>query len=423
MPTIRTVILAGGEGSRLGVLTTKRAKPAVPFAGKYRIIDFPLSNIANSQLFDVLVLTQYRPHSLNDHIRLGRPWDLDRTFSGGVQLLQPYKGRFDTDWYKGTADAVAQNANFVRRGNPDHTLILSGDHIYAMNYRPLIRAHEANNADLTICVREVPIEEASRFGIVFTDSNMRVQAFLEKPENPPGNLANMGVYIFKTSLLIELLKADEDDPTSKHDFGHDIIPKMIADERRVFAYPFNEYWVDVGTIDAYWQTHMEFLVPKPPLDLNNREWVIHTLSEERGPVHIGEHTTIRNSMLTNGTRISDEAIVEHSVLSPGVYIGPGAVVRDSIIMTDTKIEEGAVVQRCIIDKQATIGMGAEVGRMSMDDKKLGLTTIGKSAVIPPETIIGCNVILGTDTKPDHIFEKYPDGTVPDGAVLHYASPK
>jgi glucose-1-phosphate adenylyltransferase len=423
MTTVRTVILAGGEGSRLGVLTTKRAKPAVPFAGKYRIIDFPLTNIVNSGLFDALVLTQYRPHSLNDHIRLGRPWDLDRSFSGGVQLLQPYKGRFDTDWYRGTADAVAQNANFVRRNNPTHTLILSGDHIYAMDYRPLIRAHEDTDADVTICVRRVPIEEASRFGILFTDDKLRVKEFLEKPANPPGNLANMGVYMFKTPELIQLLKDDEDDPDSKHDFGHDIIPKMIDMGMKVFAYPFNDYWVDVGTIEAYWQAHMDLLGSDPLINLNNRDWIIHTRSEERGPVQVGEGALIRNSMVTNGTQISNEAVVENSVLSPGVYIGKGAVVRDSIIMTDTRIEDGAVVQRCIVDKQAIIGRGTEVGRMSLDTSKLGLTTVGKNAIIPDNCVIGCDVIIGTDTTPEHIQKEFPDGKVTDKAKIHYASPK
>jgi len=422
MLSVRAVILAGGEGTRLGVLTAKRAKPAVPFAGKYRIIDFPLSNCVNSGIFDVLVLTQYRPHSLNDHIRLGRPWDLDRSHSGGVQLLQPYKGRFDTDWYVGTADAVTQNLNFIRRKNPKHVLILSGDHIYAMDYRPLIESHIDRNADLSICVMEVPWDEASRFGIIFTDEKLRVKEFLEKPENPPGNLANMGIYLFNTEVLIDVLTEDAKKPGSSHDFGKDVIPSMLERGMNLFAFPFSDYWVDVGTLDAYWQAHMDLLQTGPSLNLNDRQWVMHTRSEERAPAQIAEHARISSSMVTNGTVISEGAVVERSILSPGVYIGPGAVVRESIIMTDTHIEGGAVVERVICDKMVNIGHNAKVGRIDAGVNGLGITTVGKNADVPADIVIGCNAIIGTDATKAHFREKYTSGVVPDGARIYYRGP-
>src|SRR5690606_3293000 len=302
---VKAIILAGGEGTRLASLTAKRAKPAVPFAGKYRIIDFPLSNCVNSGIFDVLILTQYRPHSLNDHIERGRPWDLDRSFTGGVQILQPYKGRYDTDWYAGTADAVTQNLNFVRRGRPEYVLILSGDHIYEMDYDVLIQYHRDKKADATLCVITVPLDEASRYGIVDVDENYRVTDFLEKPANPPGNLANMGVYVFSYPVLEKLLQEDHTQQTSNHDFGKDIIPQMVRDGMNVFAYPYGGYWIDVGTLDAYWEAHMDLLSAPPSLNLNDRTWVIHTKSEERPPVQIASGAVINNSMVTHGCVISE----------------------------------------------------------------------------------------------------------------------
>lgn len=256
---VKSIILAGGEGTRLLTLTGKRAKPAVPFAGKYRIIDFVLSNCVNSNLFDILILTQYRPHSLIDHIGLGRPWDLDRSFTGGVQILQPYKGRFDTDWYAGTADAVAQNLNFVRRGRPEYVLILSGDHIYEMDYEVLIQYHRDKGADATICTVQVPLDEASRYGIVDVHDDLSVRSFVEKPANPPGTLANMGVYVFTYEVLDRLLREDRYTEGSAHDFGKDILPRMVTEGMRIFAYPFGGYWIDVGTIEAYWEAHMDLL--------------------------------------------------------------------------------------------------------------------------------------------------------------------
>ena len=327
---IKAVILAGGKGTRLGVLTIKRAKPAVPFGGKYRIIDFALSNCVNSNIFDVMVLTQYRPHSLNDHIGKGRPWDLDRSFTGGVRLLQPYQGSFDTDWYAGTADAVTQNLNFIRQGRPEYVLILSGDHIYEMDYDMLVQYHRDKGADATVCTIRVPLDEASRFGIVDTDHDYRVTDFVEKPESPPGNLANMGVYVFGYAALQRVLQEDQFDSSSEHDFGKNILPKMVADRMDVYAYPYGGYWIDVGTVDAYWEAHMDLLSSPPSLNLNDRTWVIHTRSEERPPVRIGTNARIVDSMITDGAVIGAGAVIERSILSPGVFVGPGAVIRESV---------------------------------------------------------------------------------------------
>jgi glucose-1-phosphate adenylyltransferase len=414
---VRAVILAGGEGTRLKVLTIKRAKPAVPFAGKYRMIDFPLSNCVNSSIFDVLVLTQYRPHSLNDHIGLGRPWDLDRSFSGGVQLLQPYKGQFDTDWYSGTANAVSQNLNFVRRGSPDYVLILSGDHVYQMNYNSLIRFHEANNADATVCTIPVPMDEASRYGIVDVDENNRVRSFVEKPPDPPGNLANMGVYLFNTKVLDEYLREDQIIEDSAHDFGKDILPRMVASDLNVFAYQFEGYWIDVGTVDAYWSAHMDLLETPPSLDLNDRTWVIHTRSEERPSVQIHTGARISDSMITDGSTISAGAVVERSILSPGVFVGPGAVVRESILMTDTYIDAGAVVERCITDKYVFIGNNAQIGEIR-DVGDLGLTMVGKNTRVPAGYIVGPDCVLGPDMREKDFTEDYANRIIPAGTELY-----
>lgn len=408
----RAVILAGGEGTRLSVLTAKRAKPAVPFAGKYRIIDFTLSNCVNSGIFDVLILTQYRPHSLNDHLGRGQPWDLDRSFTGGIHILQPYKGRRDTDWYIGTADAVWQNLNFVKRGNPEHILILSGDHIYEMDYDALINFHREKGADATLCTIPVPMDEASRYGIIDVDSKGRVKDFVEKPANPPGNLANMGVYVFNTEMLVDLLMEDAERSSSNHDFGKDIIPRMVAEKRKIYSYPYTGYWVDVGTIDAFWESHMDLLGKPPSLNLNDRSWIIHTRSEERPPVVIEQGAVIKNSMITDGSVICEGAVVERSVLSPGVYVGPKAVIRESVILTDTYIEAGAVVERSIIDKMVVVGHDARVGKIQ-DMGELGITVIGKGAHIPAGFTIGRGATIGTDMGPED-FTEFADKTVGNG---------
>jgi len=414
---VKGIILAGGEGTRLATLTAKRAKPAVPFAGKYRIIDFALSNCVNSNIFDVLVLTQYRPHSLNDHVGLGRPWDLDRSFTGGVRLLQPYKGRLDTDWYAGTADAVAQNINFVRHGRPEYVLILSGDHIYEMDYDVLLQFHREKGADATVCTIKVPLDEANRFGIIDTNDDYSVKEFVEKPANPPGNLASMGVYVFNYDVLEHVLQLDQKLEDSNRDFGKDIIPYMIENDMEVFAYPYGGYWIDVGTVDAYWEAHMDLLSTPPSLNLSDRTWIIHTRSEERPPVRIQQGATVNDSLITDGSVIADGAIVERSVLSPGVYVGPGAVVRESVILNDAYIETGAVVERAIVDKIAVIGHNARVGQMQ-DVGDLGITCVGKNTHVPAGYTVERDVILGPDLKLTQ-FEEYKDKTIPAGTDIGY----
>ena len=409
----RAVILAGGEGNRLGVLTAKRAKPAMPFAGKYRLIDFPLSNCVNSGIFDVMILTQYRPHSLNEHIGAGNPWDLDRSFTGGVQIYQPYKGRSDTDWYAGSADALYQNLGFVKRGNPDVILVLGGDHIYEMNYEYFVSFHIEHQADVTIATRRVPREEASRMGILATDANHRVTEFVEKPKEPPSLLASMGIYVFSYPILEKMLREDANRLESEHDFGKDIIPAMVNAGMRVFAYPFDGYWMDVGTVDSYWSAHMDLLSFPPAFNLHDRSWIIHTRSEERPPVKIKESALVKDSMVTDGTIVAANAVVERSVLSPGVYVGPGAVVRESIILTDASIEAGARVERAIIDKQVTVGHNAQVGRIVPGASDLGLTTVGKNVKIPNGMKIGRNVTVEPDVEPD----AFPPQGLEDGEIL------
>lgn len=401
----KVVILAGGEGSRLGVLTQKRSKPSVPFAGKYRIIDFALSNCVNSGLFDVMLMTQYRPHSLVEHIGAGNPWDLDRAFTGGLRFYQPYKARWEADWYSGTADAVQQNFLFVKNGNPDYVLILSGDHIYQMDYDPMIAFHTDQRADLTIATLKVTLEEASRFGIVATTDDYRVTAFAEKPKEPPGTLASMGIYVFNLAVLDRYLLEDTKRKESAHDFGKDIIPRMIKDGLRVFAYPYNGYWVDVGTIDSYWLAHMDLLHHPPRLDLNDRSWIIHTRSEERPPVLIQQGAVVRDSLIADGSIIASGAKVERSVLSPGVYVGPDAVVRESIIFTDSYIEAGAKVERAIIDKKVSIGHNCRIGQIDPKSAGLDITTIGKSAQIPNGVKIGRGAVIGTDVGPEYFSRK------------------
>ena len=416
---VKAIILAGGKGTRLASLTIKRAKPAVPFAGKYRIIDFTLSNCVNSSIFDVIILTQYRPHSLNDHVAKGRPWDLDRTFTGGVQLLQPYKGSADTDWYAGTADAVAQNLSFVKEGTPRYVLILSGDHIYEMDYEMLIQHHREKGADVTLCTIRVPMDEAHRFGILDVDDDYSVRQFIEKPANPPGNLASMGVYVFNYDVLEEALMADQQKVDSNKDFGKDIVPMLLEQGRRIFAYPYGGYWIDVGTVDAYWEAHMDLLQTPPSLNLNDRTWVIHTRSEERPPVRVETTATITNSLITDGSVIGENAIVENSVLSPGVYVAPGAIVRDSIILNDAYIETGATVQRSIIDKIVVVGRDAVVGSMS-DPRKI--TCVGKNSHVPPGYTVGAGSVLGTDLR-EADFAGYRSKIIPDSSYVGYDSRK
>jgi glucose-1-phosphate adenylyltransferase len=412
------MIMAGGEGTRLSVLSEKRAKPSVPFAGKFRIIDFTLSNCVNSGIFDVAVLTQYRPHSLNDHIGIGKPWDLDRA-RGGVRLLQPYQGRNEESWYRGTADAIYQNLNFIRERRADLVVVLSGDHIYKMDYGEIIATHLRNQADLTVAVMEVPLEETDRFGIMTTDADGRIIEFTEKPKaRDKGNLASMGIYVFRADALIARL-AEGSAERARVDFGKDVIPAMVAEDR-VFAHHFAGYWVDVGTIQSYWETSMQLLDPQLDFKLYDPEWLIRTRSEERPPAKVGPQSRVTGSILCNGCTI--RGTVEHSVLSPGVYVSPGAIVRDSVVMNDTWIGPGAVLDRVIVDKQVVIGAGVRLGHgddlseanhLQPDKLNTGVTVVGKSAHIPAGISVGRNVVINADRDE----ADFPAGDVPSGATI------
>jgi glucose-1-phosphate adenylyltransferase len=395
------MLLAGGAGTRLSVLSETRAKPAVPFAGKFRIIDFTLSNCVNSGIYTVGVLTQYRPHSLNEHIGTGKPWDLDRS-RGGVRLLPPYQGRGHQTWYAGTADAIFQNLDFIHENQADVVLVLSGDHIYKMDYAPMINQHVERGADLTIAVMPVPLEETDRFGIMETNEEGRIVQFHEKPKNrDKGNLASLGIYVFNTRILEKRLSEGTDEKP-RHDFGHHVIPAMLAAGDNIFAYRFEGYWVDVGTIDAYWSTNMMLLAPNTPLDLYTHDWPLHTVSEERPAVKVGPQAKVVSSMLSNGSII--RGLVTNSVLSPGVYVSPGAVVKDSIIMNDTWIGPGARLDKVICDKFVTIGAGATIGHGDENVKNeqlpgvlwSGPTVIGRNAFIPEGTQVGRNVLINAD---------------------------
>jgi glucose-1-phosphate adenylyltransferase len=405
MSKVLAVILAGGQGERLSLLSQKRAKPAVPFAGKYRIIDFALSNCVNSGITDVAVLTQYRPHSLHDHIGIGKPWDLDRQ-QGGIHLLQPYIGRQESDWYQGTADAVYQNLDFIMEGRYDYILILAGDHIYRMNYGPMITFHQQHNADATLGAVVIPIEEGHRFGILETDAEGRVVSFEEKPKEPRGTLGSMGIYVFSRDTLIHVLGRSEEAGQPLHDFGHDVIPAMLARNEHVYAYPFTGYWQDVGTIQSYWEAHMELLRDRPVFDLYDKSWVIHTRSEERPPAHISSTAQISSSLISHGCIIKGR--VEHSVLSPGVIVEEGAVVRDSIILFDSIIGAGSVIDRSILDKEVLVGKNCQIGygddqtpnKLEPGRLNTGITLIGKRTHLPDNLKVGRNCKIGTDLRPE-----------------------
>jgi glucose-1-phosphate adenylyltransferase len=409
---IRAVILAGGEGSRLGVLTKKRTKPAVPFAGKYRIIDFALSNCVNSGIFDLMVLAQYRPQSLIEHIGSGAPWDLNRDFTGGIKVLTPYKARNNADWFTGTADAVQQNFGFIKQGYPDLVLILSGDHIYTMDYEPMISFHLDHQADVTIGTIRVPIEEAPRFGILATDDKYRVTSFVEKPPKPPGTLANMGVYLFNRDVLDKYLWDDRERKGSLHDFGKDIIPRLIKAKANVFAYPYSGYWMDVGTVSSYWQAHMDLLSPSPALKLYNRSWIIHTRTEERPPARLPASAYVYASMICDGCFIEEGARVESSVLSPGVIVRAGAVVRESIVITDTVIESGAVVERAVLDKRVHIGQNARIG-WGVADQDIKIALVGKNSTVPANFVVEPEAEISTDV----VADDYSDSTIRAGEVV------
>jgi len=379
-------------------MTAKRTKPAVPFAGKYRIIDFTLSNCVNSDIFDVMILAQYRPQSLIEHIGAGGPWDLNREFTGGVRILTPYKARGASDWYLGTADAVQQNFLFIKQGKPEQVLILSGDHIYEMNYDALVTFHRDQNADLTMATIRVPLAEANRFGIVGVGDDYRVTSFVEKPKDPPSTLANMGVYLFNLNTLDTALWEDHQDTNSDHDFGKNILPRLIAQGKRVFAFPYSGYWVDVGTVTSYWQAHMDLLNDPPSIDLNDRSWIIHTRTEERPPARIASGAIIKDSMITDGCVIAAGAEIERSVLAPGVVVKSGAVIRESIILTECVIDKGAVIERTVIDKRARIGANAHIGGFLKDDLRISM--IGKHSVMPEGITVEPGGMIATDVIPE-----------------------
>ncbi len=352
------MLLAGGQGSRLGILTADVAKPAIPYGGKYRIIDFPLSNCTNSGIDVVGVLTQYRPLLLNAYIGSGSPWDLDLAH-GGVYVLPPYVTGKSGEWYSGTANAIYQNIQFIEQFNTDYVLILSGDHIYKMDYNKMLQFHIQHNADCTIAVREVPWDEASRFGIMNTNEDNSISEFEEKPAHPKSNKASMGVYIFTWEKLRQYLMADAEDPTSSNDFGKNIIPKMLNDQQRMFAYDFKGYWKDVGTIESLWEANMDLLTLPMPIDLYDTKWRIYGRNPGLAPHFIAEGASVRNSLITEGCEVYGH--VDHSVIFSGVTIREGATVKDSVIMPGAVIERGAQVQRAIVSEDAVIGAGATVG--------------------------------------------------------------
>ncbi|GAC1342819.1 MAG: glucose-1-phosphate adenylyltransferase [Ktedonobacteraceae bacterium] len=432
MSKVLAVILAGGQGERLSLLSQKRAKPAVPFAGKFRIIDFALSNCVNSGISDVAVLTQYRPHSLHDHIGIGKPWDLDRQ-KGGIHLLQPYIGRQESEWYLGTADAVYQNLDFIMESRYDYVLVLAGDHIYRMDYGPMITYHQQRGADATLGAVVIPIEEGHRFGILETDAEGRVISFEEKPKEPRGTLGSMGIYVFSrdtlTRVLIEDARPGENggggSPT-QHDFGRNIIPSMMARGERVYAYPFTGYWQDVGTIQSYWEAHMELLGDRPAFDLYDRSWVIHTRSEERPPAHICSGAQVVSSLVSHGCIIKGK--VERSVLSPGVVVEENAVVRDSIVLFDSIIGAGSVIDRAILDKEVVTGKNCQIGygddltpnKLEPTRLNTGITLIGKRTHLPDNLKVGRNCKIGTDLRPqDFLTGALASGeTVEDHTFTH-----
>ena len=409
------MLLAGGQGSRLGVLTAKVAKPAVSFGGKYRIIDFPLSNCINSGVDTVGVLTQYQPLRLNTHIGIGMPWDLDRNV-GGVTVLPPYEKSTNSEWYTGTANAIYQNLDYIDTYNPDYVLILSGDHIYKMDYEVMLDFHKENNADVTIAVMPVPMEEASRFGIMITDDNNQITEFEEKPEHPRSNLASMGIYIFSWPILRNALIQLSSQPNC--DFGKHIIPYCHDNGNRLFAFEFNGYWKDVGTLGSYWEANMELIDIIPEFNLYEEFWKIYTKSDAVPPQYVSAESKIEKSLITGGAEIYGD--VYKSVIGAGVTIGKGTVVRDSIIMKNTTIGENCTIDKAIIAEEVEIsdgvvmGIGEEVpNKVQPKIYSFGLVTIGENSYIPPNVKIGKNTAIAGDTTPDD----YNEGVLASGETL------
>ena len=409
------MLLAGGQGSRLGVLTARVAKPAVAFGGKYRIIDFPLSNCINSGIDTVGVLTQYQPLRLNSHIGIGIPWDLDRN-NGGVTILPPYEKSNNSEWYTGTANAIFQNMTYMESYHPEYVLILSGDHIYKMDYEVMLDFHKENKADVTIATMPVPIEEASRFGIVIADENKKIQEFEEKPANPRSNLASMGIYIFSWEALKEALYAMKDQ--SGCDFGKHIIPYCHEKGERLFAYEYNGYWKDVGTLGSYWEANMELIDLIPEFNLYEEYWKIYTKSDIIEPQYLSADSVVDKSIIGEGTEVYGE--VYNSVIGAGVTIGKGTVVRDSIIMKDTQIGEKVTVNKAIIAENCCIGSGAVLGvgeevpnKFNASIYSFGLVTIGEDSVVPEGVTVGKNTAISGVT----VKEDYPNGVLNSGEVM------
>ena len=408
------MLLAGGQGSRLGILTMDKAKPAVAFGGKYRIIDFPMSNCVNSGVDTVGVLTQYQPLTLNAHIGIGVPWDLDRV-NGGVSILAPHMREGEIgSWYSGTANAIYQNIDYIDSCNPEYVLILSGDHIYKMDYSAMLKYHKENNADATIAVLEVPMEDASRFGIMNADENDKIYEFEEKPEHPKSNLASMGIYIFTWSNLRKALIEDEKiHPDS--DFGKHIIPKMLGEGQSLYAYRFKDYWKDVGTIESYWAANMELIKTLPEFNLYEDFWKIYTKSDYQPPQYTGENASIKTSIVSEGAQIYGS--IEHCVISKNVTIEEGAVVKDSIIMEGCVIGKNAVLDRVIVDQNTVIGDNVKMGlwdNIPNEQKpkiyNTGITVIGSDTVVPDNIEIGKNcVVSGKTTAEDYSESKLPSG--------------
>ena len=411
------MLLAGGQGSRLGVLTKNIAKPAVPYGGNYRIIDFPLSNCVNSGIYTVGVLTQYQPLELNDYLGNGQPWDLDRQ-DGGIHILSPYEAIGGAEWYKGTANAIYQNINFIEKYDPEYVVILSGDHIYKMNYAKMVDFHKKNNADCTIAVLEVPWEEASRFGILATDENNRIYEFAEKPKEPKSNKASMGVYVFSWDKLKKYLIQDENTEGSSNDFGKNIIPTMLEANERLFAFPFAGYWKDVGTLGSYWEANMELIDIIPEFNLYEEFWKIYTKGDIIPPQYISADAVTDRCLIGEGAEIYGE--IHNSVIGPNVVIGKGSVIRDSIIMRNSTIGEGVQMDKAIIAEDVTIGNNVVLGCGEEAPNVLkpavyafGIATVGERSVIPDNVRIGKNTAISGITVP----EDYPDGELAGGQVI------
>ncbi len=408
------MLLAGGQGSRLGILTKHMAKPAVLYGGKYRIIDFSLSNCINSGIDTVGVLTQYQPLKLNSHIGIGKPWDMDR-MNGGVTILSPYMSEEAGEWYKGTADAVYQNIQYIDKYNPSYVVILSGDHIYKMDYSQMLDFHKKKKADATISVIRVPMDEASRYGIMNTQEDGRIYEFEEKPINPKSDLASMGIYIFNWEALRGYLIKDSSIKDSDHDFGKNVIPAMLNDGRSMWAYKFDGYWKDVGTIQAYWESNMDLVKRVPEFNLYDPSWKTYTPNPTKPAHYIGPTGSVKRSIIAEGCKIHGTVI--NSVIFPGVYIGQNAVVEDSIIMSDSRIQENVKIKQCIIGDDAIIGKNSSVGFGEIVPNETkpsiyisGITVIGQGANVPDNTSIGKNCFVA----PGVIQEEFPNLNIPSG---------